>query len=109
MGILIEDKPAEIRMHVQGGLMDTAVSELNLCWSNYQAGDFWQKLVVDLSAASECDTAGECLLARMMQEGAQFSARTSVSLEMLRRVTERASRLDRSPTVQPIKARVGAA
>ncbi len=109
MALLVHDSPAEVRFQVSGQLSGSLVSELGQVWSQHQSLVFWQKVVVDLSAVSDCDAAGEQLLARILQNGGQMSARTPISLELLRRVSDRAARM--KPTRQSRKtlARVGAA
>jgi hypothetical protein len=96
MALLVQDTPAEVRFQVSGKVAGSLVSELRRVWSKYQSLVFWQRVVVDLSDASECDASGEHLLARMLQNGAQFSARTPSSLDLLRLVSDRAASMERA-------------
>lgn len=96
MALLIHESAAEVRFEVSGKLAGATVSELGLVWSQHQSQIFWQKVVVDVSTVSDCDAAGEQLLARILANGAQFSARTPESLDLLRRVSDRAARLERA-------------
>ncbi len=109
MALIVHDSPAEVRFQVSGKLTGSVVSDLGRLWSEYQSLVSWQKVVVDLSAVSDCDAPGEHLLARILQSGAQLSARTPASLELLRRVSDRAARLERARQTRPPLVRAGAA
>lgn len=109
MALLIQDSPVEVRFLVSGKLEGALVSELATALAQYQSLVFWQKVVIDLSDVSECDRAGEQLLARILQNGAQFSARTAASLDLLRRVSDRAAHMARALHKRPPFMSAGAA
>jgi hypothetical protein len=91
MALTIYEKADELQFELRGIFSDAEVIHLQDEWERAQLNGFWRQIVVDISELSRCDTAGEQLLSRLLALGNRFSARNPYSLQLLRRLSERAS------------------
>ena len=72
--ITIIDAPAEVKLVLEGRLMDPDISELELAWQNARGARGTRRCVVDLIGATFIDQSAEKILLEMQNEGAKFIA-----------------------------------
>jgi len=73
--ITVFDGGAKKTLLVEGKVVEPWVSELELAWNRAQQTSRGSRIVVDLSGVTRIDPKGEAVLAAMVAQGAQPSAK----------------------------------
>jgi membrane fusion protein (multidrug efflux system) len=84
--ITIENTPTEQTWILQGRIVRPWATELRYCWKKAHAECKGRKCIVDLSEVTFIDEHGERMLAKMMNEGAEFVVRGLYAKDILERL-----------------------
>lgn len=90
--ITIENTPTEQTWILQGRVVRPWTAELRCCWKKAHAECQGRKCIVDLSEVTFIDENGERMLAKMMNEGAEFVVRGLYAKHILERLKDNAKR-----------------